>query len=95
MLIKAMMLMLALCLAGVASAEQPPNAPGEWVAQAELLVSGEAEAACDLAFDAIPEEQLLAQGGCCRTCTRGKACGNSCINRSYTCHQPKGCACNG
>lgn len=32
---------------------------------------------------------------CCKICTTGKACGNSCISRSYTCHQPIGCACNG
>ncbi len=32
---------------------------------------------------------------CCRVCTTGKACGNSCISRSYTCRQPPGCACNG
>jgi hypothetical protein len=32
---------------------------------------------------------------CCRVCTTGKACGNSCISRSFTCHQPPGCACNG
>lgn len=32
--------------------------------------------------------------GCCKICTTGKACGNSCISRSYTCHQPSGCACN-
>lgn len=32
---------------------------------------------------------------CCKICTTGKACGNSCISRSYTCHQPRGCACNG
>jgi len=31
---------------------------------------------------------------CCRTCTTGKACGNSCINRAYQCHQPPGCACD-
>jgi beta-lactamase superfamily II metal-dependent hydrolase len=31
---------------------------------------------------------------CCRTCTRGKACGNSCINAANQCHQPPGCACN-
>ncbi len=31
---------------------------------------------------------------CCKICTTGKACGNSCINRNYTCHQPPGCACN-
>jgi hypothetical protein len=32
---------------------------------------------------------------CCRVCTTGKACGNSCISRRYTCRQPAGCACNG
>ncbi len=32
---------------------------------------------------------------CCKVCKKGKACGNSCINRSYTCHQPPGCACDG
>lgn len=31
---------------------------------------------------------------CCRICTRGKPCGNSCINAAYQCHQPPGCACN-
>ncbi|MGH7570069.1 MAG: ComEC/Rec2 family competence protein [Gemmatimonadales bacterium] len=31
---------------------------------------------------------------CCRICTTGKACGNSCISRRYTCHQPPGCACD-
>jgi len=32
---------------------------------------------------------------CCKVCTTGKACGDSCISKSYTCHQPPGCACNG
>lgn len=32
--------------------------------------------------------------GCCRVCTTGKACGDGCISKSYTCHQPPGCACN-
>lgn len=32
---------------------------------------------------------------CCKICTTGKACGNSCISRSYTCHKGPGCACNG
>ena len=30
----------------------------------------------------------------CKVCTRGKACGNSCINAAYRCHQPPGCACS-
>jgi hypothetical protein len=32
---------------------------------------------------------------CCKTCKKGKACGDSCISKSYTCHKKKGCACNG
>jgi beta-lactamase superfamily II metal-dependent hydrolase len=31
---------------------------------------------------------------CCKVCTKGKACGNSCISREKTCHKPPGCACN-
>lgn len=32
---------------------------------------------------------------CCRVCTIGKACGDSCISRDDTCHVGPGCACNG
>lgn len=32
--------------------------------------------------------------GCCKYCTTGKACGDGCISKSYTCHQPPGCACD-
>ena len=38
--------------------------------------------------------QPVTSPACCRICTRGKACGNSCINAAYQCHQPPGCACN-
>lgn len=31
---------------------------------------------------------------CCKYCVKGKACGDSCISRAYTCHKPPGCACN-
>ena len=34
-------------------------------------------------------------GGCCRVCQTGKACGDSCISRSETCRVGSGCACNG
>ena len=33
--------------------------------------------------------------GCCKTCSKGKACGNSCIARDRACSKPKGCACDG
>lgn len=31
---------------------------------------------------------------CCRMCSRGKACGNSCIAAWKTCHRGVGCACD-
>lgn len=33
--------------------------------------------------------------GCCRICTKGMACGDSCISIYKTCHKGVGCACNG
>lgn len=35
------------------------------------------------------------RSGCCKICTKGKACGDTCISASYTCHVGPGCACNG
>jgi len=32
---------------------------------------------------------------CCKICTTGKACGDTCISRSKTCHVGPGCACDG
>ncbi len=30
---------------------------------------------------------------CCKYCSRGQPCGDSCISKSKTCHKPRGCAC--
>jgi hypothetical protein len=32
---------------------------------------------------------------CCKICRKGKACGDTCISRAYTCHKGPGCACDG
>ena len=32
---------------------------------------------------------------CCKVCHKGKACGDTCISRSNTCHVGQGCACDG
>ena len=49
-------------------------------------------------FDVMSEVTLdgaeYAQG-CCKICSKGKACGNSCISRSKRCHKGRGCACDG
>ena len=33
--------------------------------------------------------------GCCKICSKGKACGDSCIARNKTCRKGGGCACDG
>lgn len=32
---------------------------------------------------------------CCKTCSKGKACGDSCISRGKNCRKGPGCACDG
>lgn len=39
--------------------------------------------------------QYLYPAACCKTCRKGKACGDSCISRDKTCRKGPGCACNG
>jgi hypothetical protein len=31
---------------------------------------------------------------CCKICSKGQACGNTCISRTKTCHKDRGCACD-
>ena len=31
---------------------------------------------------------------CCKVCNKGKACGNTCIARTTSCHIDRGCACD-
>jgi len=37
----------------------------------------------------------VAEAYCCKVCSKGKACGDSCIARHKTCHKGYGCACDG
>ena len=54
-----------------------------------------AMAACRVPYgiDAASTEPRLA--ACCKVCKKGKACGDSCISKSKTCHKAPGCACDG
>jgi hypothetical protein len=66
---------------------------GLLLATATANLGGEASAG---AWDPrVPAADTAAGAGCCRICTQGKACGNSCISREKQCHQPPGCACDG
>lgn len=43
---------------------------------------------------AIPGKAIRVAQACCKQCSKGKACGNSCISRDKQCHKGKGCACD-
>lgn len=77
---------------------------------AQLVSSGYAEAVAyppDTAyanyFEELESNAITAGRGClnspssscCKICRNSKACGDSCINKNYTCTKPPGCACNG
>ena len=36
---------------------------------------------------------LGADASCCKTCSKGKPCGDGCISKSATCSKNHGCAC--
>jgi hypothetical protein len=44
----------------------------------------------ELGGDALEAEPR----SCCKYCSKGKACGNSCIAASKSCHKGVGCACD-
>lgn len=39
-------------------------------------------------------DNLVISQACCKQCSKGKACGNSCISRDKACHKGSGCACD-
>lgn len=38
----------------------------------------------------VPQKSSI----CCKTCTHGKACGDTCISKSRSCNKGPGCACD-
>jgi len=50
--------------------------------------------AVSLAADSAPFDFCSSGAGCCKVCTTGKACGDTCIEKTDTCHKGAGCACN-
>ncbi len=65
-----------------------------------VLAAGPASAADEKSMPPRSWQMLLLEppsavlAACCKTCRKGKACGNSCISRTKTCHKPPGCACD-
>jgi hypothetical protein len=92
--------MLVLCLAGVVGLSAPALAdPGLSAPETPSLALILSEAPLPDLSAVSPALDLLGDDAisrtCCKICRKGKACGDSCINRAYTCHRPPGCACDG
>jgi hypothetical protein len=49
--------------------------------------------------DSVERAEVTESAGdsvpCCKICRKGKACGDTCISRAFTCHKGPGCACDG
>lgn len=66
------------------SRDAPASIPVSWVSDPPLAEKPPEESA----DDCTPRDE------CCRVCKKGKACGDSCIQKALTCHQEDGCACD-
>jgi hypothetical protein len=93
-MVRTLCLLIGLAIALAAVPAQPADtsqgqATNHSTAEAEAVVSQLGPAVQDL-----DQSEPLIDAACCKVCTKGKACGNSCISRDKTCHKPPGCACN-
>jgi hypothetical protein len=87
-------LLALLALTGIAYAEAPAtSSPG---VQVTLFTHAHSENGLlrSRAFADSSRSTPVALA-CCKVCSVGKACGNTCISRQKTCHVGQGCACDG
>ncbi len=68
---------------GLAEPRQMPHSPTPWAA---VTSSDKVKSLL---------EPRLFNAACCKTCRKGKACGDSCISKSKSCRKGPGCACDG
>jgi len=71
-------------LLGVAAASHEPLAP---------VPKNDSTLAAPSVFE-LDELSCVPRAECCKVCSKGKACGNSCISQSKNCHKGRGCACD-
>merc|ERR1711907_535767 len=48
---------------------------------------------CLLIIGLICMVVYYSEAKCCKTCKKGKPCGDTCISQDAECHRPHGCAC--
>lgn len=80
---------LILCLALPAFASEPVDASLVWLNHEDV------RSVQDRLLDLPGPTEFLIQASCCKVCSKGKACGDSCISRDKQCRKGLGCACDG
>ena len=86
---------VALALQGVASAlTQEAALPDSIERQCGVVASLPSALVDTTQLRAEAPRSCVPRDQCCKVCSKGKACGNSCIRRDYTCRKGSGCACN-
>ncbi len=90
------LLLAVLLSASTAAASAAPSVPAESPEVLELFafLSRNAQPSISIPESESDNDAILFNAACCKICSKGKACGDSCISRSYTCHKGRGCACN-
>ena len=85
--IAALVLSLAFLLPAAAASADSPVAP-----RMIETIQPAAPAMSVAKINFVPPNAEIAKT-CCKVCSKGKPCGNSCISRDKTCHKAPGCAC--
>lgn len=80
---------LALCLALPAFANEPVEAFPGGLTDEDVLTAHQR------LLDMAGPGEILMHASCCKVCSKGKACGDSCISRDRQCTKGGGCACDG
>jgi hypothetical protein len=87
----AVLLVVAMVVAApvpMARAESEPVVPVLECSELEVMSALEVAAGPGAAADCIPRDQ------CCKVCSQGTACGNTCTKSAQQCRKPRGCACS-
>jgi hypothetical protein len=87
-------LALLAVLVAAASVSAHADEPGLAPIGGQATIVRDASAQMTLVPRAAEDPEPFLPAACCKICSKGKACGDSCISRKKTCHKQPGCACD-
>jgi hypothetical protein len=79
---------LGLCMLSIGASAAPPAEESQAVSWLRSLATPHGTKLLQMDGDSI-----ALPAACCKVCTKGKPCGDTCISRDKICHVGPGCAC--